>query len=112
MTFPWKCFFPLLSKFFTPFAQSTIRNTKISCDVCFAFSTGLKQLDCLLLKFFCVGRLRFVHRTLLFLFYQISLFRPPKSGSRSIPFCRAWPGCRIAPCSGRTFSEGETENQP
>src|SRR5258708_13330726 len=82
MTFPWKCFFPLLSKFFTPFAQSTIRNTKISCDVCFAFSTGLKQLDCLLLKFFCVGRLRFVHRTLLFLFYQISLFRPPKSGQR------------------------------
>ena len=43
-----------------------------------------KKSHCLLLEFFCIGWLRFVHRTLLFLFYQISLLQLSKSGSRSI----------------------------
>ena len=40
-------------------------------------------MNCLLLEFSCRGRLRFAHRTLLFLVYQIALLRPSKSGSRS-----------------------------
>src|SRR5262245_7040428 len=65
MTFPWKSFFSSLSKLFAPFAQSAIRNTKISGYLHFTFSTGFKKIHSLLLELFRVGRLRFAHQILL-----------------------------------------------
>src|SRR5450755_2225635 len=85
MPFSWKRFFALFSKFFAPFTQSTVRNTKISGYVCFTLPTGFKQMNGLLLEFLGVGRLRFAHKTLLCLFYHISLLRPPNFGG--IPLC-------------------------
>src|ERR1700738_3553325 len=84
MSLTRKCFFTSLSKFFAPFTQSTIGNSKISCYLCFTFLTGFKKLNGLLLEFFCVGRLRFAHKILLFLVYHISLPRPSKFGGSPI----------------------------
>ena len=64
MTLPRKGFFSSLSKFFTPFAQSTIGNAKISGYLCFTLPTGFKKIHSLLLEFFGVGRLRFACATL------------------------------------------------
>src|SRR6266702_2078784 len=80
MPFSWKGFFPLFSKFIAPFAESAIRNAKISGYLCFTLSTCFEKYYCLLLEFLGVGRLRFAHKTLLVLVYHISLLRPPNFG--------------------------------
>ena len=65
MTFSWKGFFSLLSKFLALFTQSTIGNSKISGYLCFTLPTGFKKIHSLLLEFFGVGRLRLAHQILL-----------------------------------------------
>ncbi len=88
--FPGKAASPCSPNSLHHLRERTIRNTKISGYLRFTLSTGFKQMNSLLLEFLGVGRLRSAHKTLLFLFYHISLLRPPNFGG--IPFDH---GCNL-----------------
>lgn len=61
MPFPRERFLASLSKFLTPFVESTIRYPKISRYLRFTLSAALKKLNRLLLEFLRIRWLRFAH---------------------------------------------------
>ena len=85
--FPGSASCPCSPAFLAPLTQRTVRNAEISGNLCFVLPATFKQMNGLLLEFFCVGWLRFAHRILLIPLYQISLLLLPKSGSRSRTCC-------------------------